>query len=227
MVCRTASGTPRRNGSAARKTPSANSPRAMRRRRARDLPYLRLLLPYVIARTPVPQESLPELFGLPPKFIQPPVVLYHQVGPPGLLFAGELPRLYPPQRLAVHTPLRRPRPPPPFRHRNRYGVVEGAAAAALEQERYLGDEEVGARGGAGCLRGPAGPPGRRRPCCRAPGGRCLVRQGWMLRNVAQPALSSPGLRRGGRERSRRPRRSWHRARRAGGRRCSYRRRRGR
>src|SRR5215207_6011546 len=146
MVCRTASGTPRRNGSAARKTPSANSPRAMRRRRARDLPYLRLLLPYVIARTPVPQESLPELFGLPPKFIQPPVVLYHQVGPPGLLFAGELPRLYPPQRLAVHTPLRRPRPPPPFRHRNRYGVVEGAAAAALEQERYLGDEEVGARG---------------------------------------------------------------------------------
>src|SRR5215207_6003834 len=199
MVCRTASGTPRRNGSAARKTPSANSPRAMRRRRARDLPYLRLLLPYVIARTPVPQESLPELFGLPPKFIQPPVVLYHQVGPPGLLFAGELPRLYPPQRLAVHTPLRRPRPPPPFRHRNRYGVVEGAA----------------------------GPPGRRRPCCRAPGGRCLVRQGLILRNVAQPALSSPGLRRGGRERSRRPRRSRHRARRAGGRRCSYRRRRGR
>jgi hypothetical protein len=69
--------------------------------------------------------------------------LYHHVGPTGLLLLRELSLLYRPQRRLVHAPLCGPRPPVLLGHDDGDGVVEGAAARALEQERYLGHEEVG------------------------------------------------------------------------------------
>ncbi len=48
-------------------------------------------------------------------------------------------------RRLVHAPLRRPRPPSLLGHDYGDGAVEGAAAPALEQERYLGHDKVGLR----------------------------------------------------------------------------------
>src|SRR5215216_3734838 len=140
-VRRTVSGVSRMKGSAASRTASASKTKAPRRRRARNLPYLLFLPVYATVQTP-----LLELLGLLSKFIQGSVVLYHHVGPAGLLLAGELARLYSSQRLLVHTPLGGPRPPPLLGHGYGDRVVEFVAAPTLEQEGYLGHEEVGGGG---------------------------------------------------------------------------------
>src|SRR5215210_623823 len=141
-IRRTVSGVSRMKGSAASRPSSTPSTRAPRRRRARNLPYLLFLLTYATAQTP-----LLELLGLLSKFIQCSVVLYHHLGPPGLLLCGKLARLYRSQRLFVHAPLGGPHPSPLLGDGDGDRVVAGAAAPALEQERYLGHEEfwVGGR----------------------------------------------------------------------------------
>src|SRR5215212_1559049 len=112
-----------------------------RLRRARELPYLPFLLEYATAQTP-----LSELFGLSLKFIHAAVVLYHDVGPPCLLFLRELTRLYRAERRLVHAPLRGLGPGPRLGDDDGYRVIEVAAALTHEKERHVGHEEVG-RGG--------------------------------------------------------------------------------
>src|SRR5215211_7122845 len=140
-VRRTVSGVSRMKGSAASRPASTTRTRAPRRRRARNLPYLLFLLTYATAQTP-----LLELLGLLSKFIQCSVVLYHHVGPPGLLLCGKLARLYRSQRLFVHAPLGGPHPSPLLGDGDGDRVVEVTAAFALAQKRYLGHEEVGVGG---------------------------------------------------------------------------------
>src|SRR5918997_1079487 len=134
------------NGSAAMRAASASNARPRRRRLVCSLPYLRFLPTYSTAQTPLPRDLRSELLCLLPKFIQVAVVLYHHVGPPGLLLLRELSLLDRPQRRLVHSPLCGPRPPAPLGHDDGDGIVEGAAAPPLEQERYLGHEDVGTGG---------------------------------------------------------------------------------
>src|SRR5688572_29335159 len=137
----TASGILRAKGRMARIPITTSNTRIPRRRRARDLPYLRLL-PWVAVGSSLPRDHAPELVRLLAKSIQVSIILYHQVGPPGLLLSGELPRLHGPQRRLVQAPLLRPRAAPLFRHRDRHREVEVPASARLEQQRYLHDEEL-------------------------------------------------------------------------------------
>src|SRR3712207_1687828 len=124
------------NGSAARRPASKSSITTPRLRRGRDLPYLRLLS-YATARTPLPEDPPPELLCLTFNSIEVPFILYHQVGPPGLLLTGELPRLYPPQRRLMHASFLHPHSPSLLRHHHSDGVVEILAPLGLEQQRYL------------------------------------------------------------------------------------------
>src|SRR5918997_758585 len=98
------------NGSAAMRAASASNARPRRRRLVCSLPYLRFLPTYSTAQTPLPRDLRSELLCLLPKFIQVAVVLYHHVGPPGLLLLRELSLLDRPQRRLVHSPLCGPRP---------------------------------------------------------------------------------------------------------------------
>src|SRR5215216_1964870 len=95
MVRITASGSLRAKGRMASTPITTSNTRIPRRRRARDLPYLCLLL-YVAVGSPLPQDHASELGRLLAKSIQVSIILYHQVGQPGLLLSGELPRLYGP-----------------------------------------------------------------------------------------------------------------------------------
>src|SRR5215216_4000515 len=131
----TASGSLRAKGRMARTPTTTSNTRIPRLRRACDLPYLRLLWP-VIVGSPPPQDHASEFVRLLSKSIQVSVILYRQVGSPGLLLAREL------QRLLVQTPLRSPRTTPLFRHRDGHGDVEVPAPARLEQQRYLDHEEL-------------------------------------------------------------------------------------
>src|SRR5829696_9991969 len=131
MVRITAPGTLNAKGRAVRITTTASNARSPRRRRARDLPYLRLL-PWVDVGAPLPQDLASEIFCTLPKFIQVSVVSYDQVGPLGLLLTGELPGLYGPQRRLIYTPILRPRAAPFLRHRDGYRVVEVLAPVRLE-----------------------------------------------------------------------------------------------
>src|SRR5919112_215589 len=142
----TVSGASSMNGSAASRAASASNARPRRRRLVCNLPYLRFLPTYSTAQTPLPRDLLLELLCLLPKFIQVTIVLYHHVGPPSLLLLRELSLLYRPQRRLVHAPLCGPRPPALLGHDDGDGVVEGAATPPLEQERYLGHEDVGTGG---------------------------------------------------------------------------------
>src|SRR5687768_11888069 len=107
----TASGSLRAKGRMARTPTTTNSTRIPRLRRARDLPYLRLL-PWVVVRSSPPQDHAPEFVRLLSKSIQVSVILYRQAGPPGLLLSRELPRLHGPQRHLVQAPLCSPRAAP-------------------------------------------------------------------------------------------------------------------
>src|SRR5215210_3502321 len=109
----TASGTLRTKGRTARIATTTISTRIVRRRRARDLPYLRLLAGVAVG-SPLPGDHAPESLCLLSEFIQVSIVLYDEVGVCGLLLAGELPRLHGPQRCFVETPLLRPRAAPLF-----------------------------------------------------------------------------------------------------------------
>src|SRR5215207_3586053 len=126
---------------------STSKTKTRRLRRARELPYLLFLLEYATAQTP-----LPELFGLSLKFIHAAVVLYHDVGPPCLLFLRELTRLYRAKRRLVHAPLRGPGPAPLLGDDDGDRVVVVAAALTLKEERHLGHEEVGYGGNHAALR---------------------------------------------------------------------------
>src|SRR5215212_7766763 len=133
----TASGSLRAKGRIARTPTTTSNTRIPRLRPARDLPYLRLLPP-VIVGSPPPQDHASEFVRLLSKSIQVSVILYRQVGSPGLLLARELPRLHGPQRRLVQTPLRSPRTTPLFRHRDGHGDVEGPApsrTAAVSRPR--------------------------------------------------------------------------------------------
>src|ERR671920_2193987 len=141
MVRITASGTLRAKGRMARIATTIISTRTLRRRRARDLPYLRLLTE-VAVRFPLPGDHAPEILCLPSEFIQVSIVLYDQVGVPGLLLAGVLPRLYSPQRRLVEAPLLRPRAAPLFGDCDGDREVEVLAPARLEEQRYLHDENL-------------------------------------------------------------------------------------
>src|SRR5919112_5455457 len=132
MIRITASGSLRAKGRMARTPTTTSNTRIARRRRVRDLPYLRLL-PWVVVGSSPPQDHTPEFVRLLPKSIQVPNILYRQVGTCGLLLTGELPRFHGPQRPLVHAPLRSPRPAPLFRDRDGYGEVEVLSPICLEQ----------------------------------------------------------------------------------------------
>src|ERR671920_54007 len=140
MVRITASGTLRAKGNMASTATSTISTRIARRRRDRDLPYLRLLGGVAVG-SPLPGDRAPELLCLPSEAIQISIVLYDQVGVPGLLLAGELPRLHSPQRRFVEAPLLHPRAAPLLRDRDGNGEVEVLTPARLEEQRYLHDED--------------------------------------------------------------------------------------
>src|ERR687889_613806 len=89
----TASGSLRAKGRMARTPTTTSNTRIPRLRRARDLPYLRLLPRGVVGSSP-PRELAPQVVRLLSKSIQVSVVLYRQASPPGLLLSGELPRLH-------------------------------------------------------------------------------------------------------------------------------------
>src|SRR3712207_8422468 len=88
MAFLTASGAPSTKGNAARPARTTSSASSPRRRRARDLPYLRPLS-VVAFRALLPRNPRPELLGLPLESIQARVVFYHDVGPAGLLLGGQ------------------------------------------------------------------------------------------------------------------------------------------
>src|SRR5215217_4077341 len=140
---RTVSGTSRRNGNARRTRARATSKTTPRLRRLRDLPYLPLLGSFFATpRIPLPEHPLYQILRLLPEFIEILVVLYHHIRPPGLFFARELTILYRAALLLAHAPLLCPPPTSLLRHRDSHGNVELAAALALEEERYLGHEEL-------------------------------------------------------------------------------------
>src|SRR5918993_2680908 len=91
MIRITASGSLRAKGRMARIPTITSNTRIARRRRARDLPYLLLLVWVVVGSSPL-RDLAPEFVRLLSKSIQVSVILYRQPGPPGLLFSGELPR---------------------------------------------------------------------------------------------------------------------------------------
>src|SRR5215207_6324118 len=136
MVRITASGTLRAKGRMARTPMTTSNTRIPRRRRARALPYLRLL-PWVAVGSSFLHDHAPEIVCLLPESIRVSIILYHQVGPPSLLLTRELPCLHGPQRRLVQAPPRSPRTAPLFRHRDGHGDVEVPAPARLEQQRYL------------------------------------------------------------------------------------------
>src|SRR5918997_4807847 len=70
------------------------------------------------------------------------VVLHHHVCPSGLLCAGELARFYRAALLLPHAPLLRPLLTPLFRGHHGDGDIEPRATPTLEEERYLGHEEI-------------------------------------------------------------------------------------
>src|SRR5215218_2310007 len=141
MVRITASGTLRAKGRMARTPMTTSNTRIPRRRRARALPYLRLL-PWVAVGSSFLHDHAPEIVCLLPESIRVSIILYRQVGPPSLLLTRELPCLHGPQRRLVQAPPRSPRTAPLFRHRDGHGDVEVPAPARLEQQRYLHDEEL-------------------------------------------------------------------------------------
>src|SRR3712207_8146939 len=141
MAFLTASGAPSTKGNAARPARTTSSASSPRRRRARDLPYLRPLS-VVAFRALLPRNPRPELLGLPLESIQARVVFYHDVGPAGLLLGGQLARLYGPERVRVHAAIRGPGPLPLLRHYHGHRVVEVPAPPRLEQERYLDHEHL-------------------------------------------------------------------------------------
>src|SRR5215212_2143214 len=141
MVRITASGTLRAKGSMARTAMTTISTRMPRRRRDRDLPYLRLLSE-VAVESSLPVDDAPEPLCLLSEFIQVSIVLYDQVGVPGLLLAGELPLLHSPQRCFVEAPLLRPRAAPHFGDCDGDREVKILAPARLEEQRYLHDEDL-------------------------------------------------------------------------------------
>src|SRR3712207_2837889 len=103
MASLTVSGAPSTKGNATRPASAASSASSPRRRRARDLPYLRPLSG-VAFRALLPRNPRPELLGLLLESIQARVVFYHDVGPAGLLPGGQLARLYGRERALVHAP---------------------------------------------------------------------------------------------------------------------------
>src|ERR671912_899823 len=141
----TASGTLRAKGRMARIPITTSNMRIPRRRRARDLPYLRLL-PWIGVGSSPPRDLAPEFVRLLSKSIQVSIILYHQVGPPSLLLTRELPCLHGPQRCLVQAPLRSPRTAPLFRHRDGHREVEVPPPARLEEQRYLHNEDLHPRG---------------------------------------------------------------------------------
>src|SRR5215207_5244112 len=141
MVRITASGTLRAKGRMARTPMTTRNTRIPRLRRARDLPYLRLL-PWVAVGSSLPQDHTPEIVCLLLKSIRVSVILYRQAGPPGLLLSRELPFLHGPQRRLVQAPLLSPHAAPLFRHRDGHRKVEVPTPACLEQQRYLDEKEL-------------------------------------------------------------------------------------
>src|SRR5215203_4086047 len=142
MVRITASGSLRAKGRMARIPTTTSSTRIPRRRRACDLPYMRLLT-WVDVGSPLPQNGASEIFCLLPEFIQVSVVLYNEVGPPGLLLTRELPRLHGPQRHLIDAPFLRPYEAPLFWHRDGHRIVEVLAPPRLEEQWYLHGECFG------------------------------------------------------------------------------------
>src|ERR671910_945619 len=118
MVRITASGNLRAKGRMARTPITTSNTRIPRRRRARDLPYLRLLV-WVAVGSSLPQDHAPELVRPLAKSIQVSIILYHQVGTPSLLLTRELPCLHGQQRRLVQAPpgIRRAAPHLPQRTR--------------------------------------------------------------------------------------------------------------
>src|SRR5918993_31212 len=141
----TASGSLRAKGRMARTPITTSNTRIPRRRRSRDFPYLRLLV-WVAVGTSLPQDLAPELVRLLAKSIQVSIILYHQVGTPGLLLTRELPCLHGQQRRLVQAPLRSPRTASLFRHRDGHREVEVPPSARLEEQRYLHNEHLLPRG---------------------------------------------------------------------------------
>src|ERR671914_971763 len=141
IVRMTASGSLRAKGRMARTPITTSNTRIPRRRRARDLPYLRLLL-WVAVGSSLPQDHAPELVRLLAKSIQVSIILYHQVGPPSLLLTRELPCLHGPQRRFVQAPLRSPRTARLFRHRDGHREVEVPPPARLQEKRYFHNENL-------------------------------------------------------------------------------------
>src|SRR5215218_10035023 len=141
MVRITASGTLRAKGRMARTPMTTSNTRIPRRRRARALPYLRLL-PWVAVGSSFPHDHAPEIVCLLLESIRVSIILYHQVGPPSLLLTRELPCLHGPQRRLVQAPPLSPRPASLLRHRDGHGDVKVPALARLEQQRYLHNEEL-------------------------------------------------------------------------------------
>src|SRR5918992_6207312 len=139
IVRMTASGSLRAKGRMARPPITTTNTRIPRRRRARDLPYLRLLL-CVAVGSPLPQDHAPELVRLLAKSIQVTIILYHQVSTPGFLLTRELPCFYCPQRRLVQAPLLSPHAAPLFLQRDGHREVEVPAPARLEQQRYFHDK---------------------------------------------------------------------------------------
>src|SRR5688572_15187805 len=117
MVRITASGSLRAKGKMARTPIITSNTRIPRRRRARDLPYLRLL-PWAAVGSSLSHDHAPEIVCLLLESIQISIILYHQVGPPSLLLTRELPCLHGPQRRLVQAPLRSPRAAPSFGDRD-------------------------------------------------------------------------------------------------------------
>src|SRR4028118_763126 len=138
-----ASGVPSANGSATRAATTASSASSPRRRRARDLPYLRPLSDAAF-RALLPRNPRPEFPRLLPESIRTGVVFYHDIGEAGLLLLRQLPRLDGLQRVPVHAPLRSPGPLAFPGHGHGHGVVEIVAPSGLEQQRYLDREHVAA-----------------------------------------------------------------------------------
>src|SRR5215208_4597083 len=149
----TASGNLRAKGRMARTPITTSNTRIPRRRRARDLPYLRLLV-WVAVGTSLPQDHAPELVRPLAKSIQVSIILYHQVGTPGLLLTRELSCLHGQQRRLVQAPLRSPRTAPLFRHRDGHREVEVPPPARPQGRRANPNQKPPPRS----LVSPVGPP---------------------------------------------------------------------
>src|ERR671917_372177 len=143
MVFLTVSGAPSTKGNAMRPARTASSASSQRRRRARDLPYLRPLSG-VAFRALLPRNTRPELLSLLLESIQARVVFYHDVGQAGLLLGRQLARLDGPEGAFVHAALGGPGLLPFLRHDHGNRVVEVLPPTRLEQERYLDHEHLAA-----------------------------------------------------------------------------------